>query len=118
MGDTIGIKRTGPKSARAVRSYEASAEKLNSAIDRAIRSLKRWRIEKASDGGIEAVRSTRFLRFEDDVRIRISGSVSGSGEKSEAVFESASRVGHTDFGQNRRNLKELLAAVDEALANR
>ncbi len=104
------IQRTGPISARAARSYETSAKDLASAVERAIQSLKRWRIEASSDGEIQAVRSTRIFKFEDDVNIKISGS-----ESSHAVFESASRVGKSDFGQNRRNLTELLTAVDREL---
>lgn len=105
------IERTGPRSARAARSYETSAENLASAVERAIHALDRWRLEASTDGAIRAVRSTRLFKFEDGVTVEISG----GGESSHAVFESESRVGHTDLGQNRRNLKELLAAVDRNL---
>ncbi len=108
------IERTGLKSARAARSYDVSAESLASAVEGAIRSLKRWEIEASSNRGIQAVRSTRLFGFKDDVNINISG----SGEESHATFESASRVGNTDLGQNRRNLRELLAAVERELAGK
>lgn len=105
------IEKTSPNSARGEVSYEASSEELALAIERAMRSLKRWRIEASSDGTIKAVRSTRILKFEDDVAVEVSG----DGGLSRAVFESASRVGNYDLGQNRRNLRELLAAVDREL---
>jgi uncharacterized protein (DUF1499 family) len=108
------IERTGPKSARAEKSYDVSAESLASAIGKSIHSSKRWEVEASSNGGIRAVRSTRILGFKDDVKI----SISGSGEESHALFESASRVGKSDLGQNRRNLREFLAAVDRELAGK
>lgn len=111
MGDTFDVKRTGPKSARAAGSYDTSPERLTSVIRGAIDSLPRWKIERESDGLIEAVRSTRLFKFEDDVMVKISG----SGEESKVVFESASRVGKGDLGQNRRNLRELLEAVDRTV---
>lgn len=108
------IERTGPISARASKSYEVSPEKLAPAIEKAIHTSKRWRLESSSDETIKAVRTTRLFKFEDDVAVEISG----SGEESRALFESASRVGNTDLGQNRRNLKELLKAVERELAGK
>lgn len=108
------IERTGPKSARAERSYDTLAESLQSATRRAIHSLKRWEVEASSNGGVRAVRSTRILKFKDDVAIKISG----IGEASHATLESASRVGKSDLGQNRRNLRELFAAVEGELAGK
>ncbi|MGH3086105.1 MAG: DUF1499 domain-containing protein [Rubrobacteraceae bacterium] len=105
------IKRTGLNSAAVARPYETSADDLASAVRRAIGSLKRWRVEGEAGGKSMAVRSTRLFGFEDDVTIKISG----FGKKSEAVFESKSRAGHYDFGQNRRNLKELLEAIERSL---
>lgn len=108
------IERTGPISARAERSYDVSAEDLAIAIEEAIHALKRWRIEASSNGAIRAVRTTRLFGFEDDAAINISGTLEGS----HSTFESASRVGKSDLGQNPRNLKELLAAVDRELAGK
>ncbi|CAN5678976.1 MAG: DUF1499 domain-containing protein [Actinomycetota bacterium] len=105
------IERTGPKSARAARSYDVSAERLASAIEKAIRSLRRWEAEASSNGDIRAVRSTRLLKFKDDVTVKISGGE----EASEATFESESRIGKSDLGQNPKNLEELLSAVDREL---
>ncbi|MBA2694159.1 MAG: DUF1499 domain-containing protein [Rubrobacter sp.] len=105
------IERTGPKSARAEVSYEVPAEKLASAIERAIHTSKRWRLGSSSNGTIKAVRTTRIFKFEDDITIKISG----DDENAHAVFESASRVGNSDLGQNRRNLRELLPAIEREL---
>lgn len=107
------IERTGPKSARATRTYGVSAESLASAVERAIRSLRRWEVEASSGGAVQAVRTTRLFKFKDDVAVKISG----SGEESHATFESASRVGNSDLGQNPRNLRELFAAVDRELGD-
>lgn len=106
------IERTSPKSARVERTYDVSAERLASAVEKAIRSLGRWEVEASpADGDGRAVRSTRLLKFKDDVKIEISGKA----EKSHATFESESRVGKSDLGQNPKNLEELLSAVDREL---
>lgn len=106
------IERTSPKSARTEVSYDVSDESLASAVEAAIHSLKRWEVESSSDGAVRAVRSTRLLKFKDDVNITISGSGEGS---SHATFESESRIGKSDLGQNPKNLEELLSAVEREL---
>jgi uncharacterized protein (DUF1499 family) len=61
------------------------------------------------------VRRTRLFRFADDVRVGCSGRQDGGGETARATFESASRLGRYDLGQNGRNLRELLGAVEEEI---
>jgi uncharacterized protein (DUF1499 family) len=102
------VERTGPNSARAALSCPLPPGRLLAAVESAVRSLPRWRVEESGDDGLRAVRKTRVFRFEDDVVVRVRP----EGEGSRAEFESASRVGRSDLGQNPRNLRELLDALD------
>lgn len=56
---------------------------------------------------MEAIRTTRFFGFEDDVTVRVAAHEGGA--RAEVV--SASRAGRSDLGQNPRNLRELLDAL-------
>ncbi len=76
------------------------------------RTLPRWKIvghDKAS-GWIQVERRTRVFKFVDDIRIQITE------EEEEGTvaldIASQSRVGSGDFGQNARNIREFLAALD------
>ncbi|MGF1472914.1 MAG: DUF1499 domain-containing protein [Rubrobacteraceae bacterium] len=103
--------RPTPNSARARRAYPATPQKLLTAVEKAIEELPRWSLQHSDDEELSAVRQTRLFRFKDDVTVHIEQ----TGESSEALFESASRVGKGDLGQNPRNLQELLEAVDRHL---
>lgn len=106
------FERPTPNSARTRRSYASSPEKLESAVEKTVESLPRWTLLSSGDGELHATRRTRFFRFKDDVTVRIAGQPNGS----EATFESASRIGKADFGQNPRNLRELLEAINRELS--
>ncbi|MBL8799887.1 MAG: DUF1499 domain-containing protein [Planctomycetia bacterium] len=78
-------------------------------IEEAIGRLRRWRVEKVDSDKltIHACRQTRLLRFVDDILIRLEPTAQGT----RVHLRSQSRVGVGDFGQNRRNLQELLQAL-------
>ena len=57
---------------------------------------------------MRAVRTTRLFRFRDDVKVRVYARADGAGSE----LTGASRVGKNDLGQNFRNIKELLQAVE------
>jgi uncharacterized protein (DUF1499 family) len=78
-------------------------------VETAIRSLPRWRVEilDYSLGKITATRRTRLFHFTDDVAIRVEPTAAGT----RVHVRSKSRVGKSDFGQNRRNVLELLARL-------
>ncbi|CAN5626481.1 hypothetical protein BH24ACT22_BH24ACT22_05160 [soil metagenome] len=109
--DIMEFERPTRNSARARRAYSATPEELTSAVERAVENLPRWTLESSTDGELIATRKTGLLRFTDDVTIRILS----RGSTSEAHFESASRVGKGDLGQNPRNLEELLEAINRKL---
>ena len=85
--------------------HEVLAE-LRGVIDR----LPRWQVESVDPDlpTLRATRRSRLFRFVDDVTVRLD-SAPGSGTLLHA--RSQSRVGKGDFGQNRRNLRELFAAL-------
>ncbi|MEA3193813.1 MAG: hypothetical protein QOD26_2146 [Betaproteobacteria bacterium] len=60
-----------------------------------------------SAGRIEAVVTTRWFGFKDDVVIRITSSGAGS----RVDMRSKSRVGRSDLGANARRIREFLAAL-------
>lgn len=80
----------------------------------AIESLPRWEVVAGRDGVLWATRRTRLFRFTDDIFLLLV-----PGRDSTVVYaRSASRVGHSDLGQNRRNLAELWRALDAAVRAR
>ncbi len=99
---------------RAARTYPVGAEALARAIEAAIRDLPRWELARSSEEEIRAVRRTR-LGFGDDVTVRLVPLESGDHTNTHAKIESRSHVSLWDLGQNKRNLKELLGAVNENL---
>jgi uncharacterized protein (DUF1499 family) len=101
-------ERTGPNSARASRTYNLPPEEVLAAAERAVTRLPRWRVESSDGRSLKAVRTTRVFRFRDDVELRAKSEAGGT----RLELNSASRVGRNDLGQNRRNLAELLAALD------
>lgn len=59
--------------------------------------------------GVDAVFVTSVLRFKDDVSFRIDS------DAKLIHFRSASRVGHSDLGANRKRMNELAAAIGRTL---
>ncbi len=86
--------------------------KLLDALQCAIEKLPRWEVVSLTEGGIEATRKTALFRFTDDITIRVEDIDDGS----QAVISSGSRIGKGDLGQNPRNIKALLEAVEEELS--
>jgi len=98
-----------------VRTYEAGVETVSKAVQEALSGLPRWTVVGSGTGPegafVSAVHETIVFRFEDDVTVRIRR----SGGRTTLSARSHSRVGDWDFGQNARNLRELLTAVDARL---
>lgn len=67
------------------------------------------------DLSIQAVASTRLLRFEDDVYIRVRGV---EPDLSTVYFRASSRLGRGDFAANTRKLLDFRAHLEEELMNR
>jgi uncharacterized protein (DUF1499 family) len=112
------MQLSDPKSlstAHTARTYPVTASDLARATESAIQRLPRWTLARASEEEVQAVRRTRFLGFADEVTVHLMQSRTGANINTRARFVSASRVGVWDLGQNRRNLDELLLAIDREL---
>lgn len=116
------IQRTSPNSARANVTYEHEPGAVLDAVERALERLSNWRVVSrygnfnSGISGIGAVRSTSVLRFKDEIIVEIRP----VDEPGRSILEltSYSRLGKSDFGQNPRNLRELLDALDQELSTR
>jgi uncharacterized protein (DUF1499 family) len=95
-----------------VREYAASPPKVAEAAKQALGRLPRWSVVGSGGGpgghSIQAVHETPTLGFKDDVTIQIRR----DGPRTRVSVRSRSRVGPWDFGQNARNIREFLAALD------
>lgn len=76
--------------------------------------LPRWRVVRhdLQTGEITAERQTRTFHFIDDVQIRI---IKTGQDTSTIHLRSVSRVGKGDFGQNARNIREVLEGLDRRI---
>lgn len=68
------------------------------------------KIEIEKQGYLRAVFTTKIFRFRDDVELRMEV------EKSRIHIRSSSRVGHFDFGQNRKRAEKIRARFSPSLA--
>ena len=91
-------------------------EELVRVVEEVAQSLSRWTLTRAGESEVRAVRKTRVFSFENDVTVRLTpAGSSGASTNTWAELESAARVGRWHLGQNERNLKELLAAIERKL---
>ncbi len=76
-----------------------------------------WRIvgDDAEAGRLEAIATTRWLRFKDDVVVRLRSRAEGG---TRLDVRSKSRIGRSDFGTNARRIRDYLSAVRALLEAR
>ena len=115
---TTNFARTDAESddlrpARIALPMEPAAE----LVRRAAGKLPGWELaepqpQPLDDGSQEwhFVRTTRLMRYKDDVHVRLEPTADGSGVI--AHIRSRSRIGKGDLGQNPRNIRELLARIE------
>jgi len=96
------------------REYRASPDQVMKAVQTALSRLPRWEIIGSGSGPagseIRAAHRTH-LGFKDDVTVRFRR----DGGRTKVSVRSKSRIGFWDFGQNARNIRELLAELDGTL---
>jgi len=96
-----------------VTDFGAGVERVTQAVKTVVGRLPGWTLVGSGSGPaggeIQAVRTTRLLRFKDDVTIRIRR----EGGRTQVSVRSRSRIGKIDFGQNARNIQELLAELNQ-----
>jgi uncharacterized protein (DUF1499 family) len=95
-----------------VKVLTAGPEKVGRAVEESIKRLPGWTLVGVGHGpggtAIQAVHETPLIRLKDDVTVRISR----EGGRTRVSIRSRSRFGKIDFGQNARNIRELLAELD------
>jgi uncharacterized protein (DUF1499 family) len=96
--------------------YAASEARVAKAVEDAISHLPRWTVTGSGRGAaghsIQAVAATRALGLESDVTI----SIKREGSWTYVNVRSRSRIGKADFGQNARNIRQLLQELDRVLS--
>ena len=94
------------------RDYGASVDSVVTGLRNVMGRMPEWEFVGAGKGPagaeVQAVHTMRILRFKDDVTVHLKRE---SGRTVVSV-RSKSRVAKWDFGQNARNIRELLAALD------
>lgn len=97
-------------------------DRAASLVRRAAESLRGWQAAESAPrdlgGGVlewHFVRTTRLMRYKDDIHARIEPAADG--QSVTVHLRSQSRIGKGDLGQNPRNLRELLQAIDTLAGN-
>jgi uncharacterized protein (DUF1499 family) len=74
-----------------------------------------WRVvgDDVAAGRLEAIATTRWLRFKDDVVVRLRDRPEGG---TRVDVRSKSRIGRSDLGTNARRIRTYLADLQTALA--
>ena len=100
-----------PNCERTARTYSVDASALFAAAQRGLDALGPLELQvQPEDRRASAVYRVALL-FKDDVDVAVESSPDGS----TLHVRSASRVGHSDLGVNRRRVDRFFRAVDEAL---
>jgi len=89
-------------------SYDLSLEEAKKKIIEIINSIKRTKIVNQTDNYIHAEFSTRLFKFVDDVEFLF--------DNAEKIihFRSASRIGKSDLGTNRKRLENIRELYNES----
>ena len=86
--------------------YEGTAENANEILINVVLGMKRSRIVISDKLYLHAEFTSAFFRFVDDVEFLLDD------EKKLIHVRSASRVGYSDFGINRKRVEEIRARFD------
>jgi hypothetical protein len=94
------------------REYAVPQDRVAKALDKVLAGRRGWEVVGTAHGvvahTVQAVHTGLAPFLSEDVTVRIAP----QGGKTRVTARSVSRVGPPDFGQNARNLRELLAALD------
>lgn len=98
------------------RTYAAGVDKVAAAVKAAITALPRWRVVGAATGArgadVQAEHAIPIVGLKEDVTVRLRR----QGGHTEVGVLSRSAWFRWDFGQNARNVRQLLAALDDEMA--
>lgn len=97
------------------RTYSARPARVGDAVRDALAERPGWTVVGSGQGPggvvVSAVHETPLVPFKDDVTVRIRR----KGGQTVVSVRSQSRMGKWDFGQNARNVRDLLQALDAEL---
>lgn len=100
-----------PNCVHEVYAYDTLPSELADATEQALRSLSPLSLERGTIDTHEMRAVYRAGFFKDDVDISIVYNDSGS----LLYIRSASRVGHSDLGVNKRRVRRIMKALNEGL---
>ncbi len=83
-----------------------NGQRLLAAIARYLESHDEFKIIEQTDDSLKAEATTPILRFVDDIDMQVRGA--------RVFVRSASRLGYSDLGKNRRRVEKMRAAMAEA----
>lgn len=94
-------------------SIDGDVDKAFEQVKRVASLMSSWKIVSidAENYRIEAVATTKWLRFKDDVVIEIRASIGGS----EVHMRSKSRVGRSDLGANAKRIRQFFKKLESSL---
>jgi len=97
------------------RSYAAGVDQVAAAVKAAIGGLPRWRVVGAASGArgtdVQAEHVIPVIGLKEDVTVQVRR----QGGRAEVRVLSRSPSRRWDFGQNARNVRQLLAEVDRRM---
>jgi len=97
------------------REYSASVESVLRGVKAALSRSSHWKLVGEGQGSVgvtlQALHTTPVVPFESDVTIRIRR----EGGRTRVSVRSQSTAAKLDLGQNARNIRELLGALDRDL---
>lgn len=102
----VSSQSDDPRHAIAPLRYEGTADKARECLIKAVLGMKRSHIVISEELYLHAEFTSAFFRFVDDVELLLD-----DGKKLIDV-RSASRVGNSDFGVNRKRVEEIRSRFD------
>ena len=102
----VSSQSDDPRHAIAPLQYEGTAEKARALLIKTVLGMKRSRIVISEELYLHVEFTSTFFRFVDDVEFLLD-----DGKKLIHVW-SASRVGNSDFGVNRKRVEEIRTRFD------
>ena len=97
------------------RKYAKTKEEVVGVVQEVLGSMARWKVKeyRENQGRIHATHTAPIVPYTEDVNIYI---VQGLDGVTKLEIISQSQAVKVDFGQNKRNIKKLLTALDSKLS--
>ena len=105
----VSTQAQDPEHSIAPIRYQKSRSEAKEALKEIVRSLPRTRLVEGNETYLHYEFTSLLLRFVDDVEFLFDD------ETKTIHFRSASRIGHSDFGVNRRRMEEIRKLVEGKL---